>query len=90
MRRDGEARAEAKDDAVDGGRQAGELRRLVREGYAAIATADQAGGSCCGPQGGCGVRTDAETLARQIGYDAAEIAALPEGSNLGLSCGNPG
>jgi SAM-dependent methyltransferase len=40
--------------------------------------------------GGCGVRTDAETLARQIGYDAAEIAALPEGANLGLSCGNPG
>jgi SAM-dependent methyltransferase len=67
-----------------------DLRRVVREGYAAIARSDPSAGSCCGPQGGCGVRTDAETLARQIGYDAAEIAALPEGSNLGLSCGNPG
>ena len=67
-----------------------DLRRVVREGYAAIARSDPSAGSCCGPQGGCGVRTDAETLARQIGYDAAEVAALPEGANLGLSCGNPG
>lgn len=67
-----------------------DLRRAVREGYAAIVRSDPSAGSCCGPIGGCGVRTDAETLARQIGYDAAEIAALPEGANLGLSCGNPG
>lgn len=67
-----------------------ETRQSVREGYAAIATADAQAGGCCGPAGGCGVRTDAEQLAQQIGYSAAEIAALPEGSNLGLSCGNPG
>ena len=28
-------------------------------------------------------------LAEQIGYSAAELAALPEGANMGLSCGNP-
>lgn len=66
------------------------VRDSVREGYAAIATADAKTGGCCGPAGGCGVRTDAEQLAQQIGYSAAEIAALPEGANLGLSCGNPG
>jgi SAM-dependent methyltransferase len=28
-------------------------------------------------------------LAQHIGYSAEELAALPEGANLGLSCGNP-
>lgn len=68
------------------------VRTRVREGYAAIARADDAkaaGGSCCGPAGGCGVRTDASELAREIGYSPEEIALLPEGANMGLSCGNP-
>jgi len=30
-----------------------------------------------------------EQLARHIGYSAEELAALPEGANMGLSCGNP-
>ncbi|MCC7010978.1 MAG: arsenite methyltransferase [Planctomycetes bacterium] len=67
---------------------ADELRERVKQGYAAIAS-DAAGG-CCGPRGGCGVRSDAAELAQAIGYDAHELAALPEGANLGLSCGNPG
>jgi len=28
-------------------------------------------------------------LARHIGYSREELAALPEGANMGLSCGNP-
>jgi SAM-dependent methyltransferase len=31
----------------------------------------------------------ADELASKIGYTADELRALPEGSNLGLSCGNP-
>jgi SAM-dependent methyltransferase len=65
------------------------VRELVREGYSKIAEAGSTAGACCGPQGGCGVRTDAEELAQKLGYTAEEIRALPEGSNLGLSCGNP-
>ena len=30
-----------------------------------------------------------EDLARHVGYSAEELAALPEGANMGLSCGNP-
>jgi arsenite methyltransferase len=30
-----------------------------------------------------------EELARHVGYSAEELAALPEGANMGLSCGNP-
>lgn len=28
-------------------------------------------------------------MAAQLGYDEAELALLPEGANMGLSCGNP-
>jgi SAM-dependent methyltransferase len=28
-------------------------------------------------------------LAKQLGYSAEELKALPEGANMGLSCGNP-
>ncbi len=66
------------------------MREQVREGYAQIARAEPGTGGCCGPVGGCGVRTDVEELARKLGYSAEELANLPEGVNLGLSCGNPG
>jgi arsenite methyltransferase len=63
------------------------VRQMVREGYARIAES----GSCCGPSGGCcGPSTvTSEDLARHIGYSGDELAGVPEGANLGLSCGNP-
>jgi SAM-dependent methyltransferase len=69
-----------KDDAV---------RKAVREGYSKIATGTDQG--CCGPGVSCcgSAPGDADILARQIGYSAEELAALPEGANMGLSCGNP-
>ncbi|HRQ72257.1 MAG TPA: arsenite methyltransferase [Phycisphaerales bacterium] len=63
-----------------------DTRDVVREGYGAIA---ESGGGCCGG-GCCGPTMDAGTLAERIGYSAEEVAALPEGANMGLSCGNPG
>jgi SAM-dependent methyltransferase len=64
------------------------IREKVRTGYAAIAAG---GGSCCGPARSCcgGGGDDAAQLAQAIGYDAEELAVLPEGANMGLSCGNP-
>jgi SAM-dependent methyltransferase len=67
-----------------------DIRSTVREGYGAIA---RAGSSCCGPatNGCCAPAADPAALAGAIGYDQAELAKiLPEGANLGLSCGNPG
>jgi ubiquinone/menaquinone biosynthesis C-methylase UbiE len=64
------------------------LRQTVREGYGEIA---RTGGSCCGPSE-CGCRAgqdEPDELAKHIGYSAEELARLPEGANLGLSCGNP-
>ncbi len=61
-----------------------DLREAVREGYARIARAPGTGG-CCGAESGL----TADALARRIGYSAEEIRGLPEGANMGLSCGNP-
>ncbi|MCL5270731.1 MAG: arsenite methyltransferase [bacterium] len=63
-----------------------QIRESVREGYGAIA---KAGGSCgCGPASCCGSGS-ARRVAEAVGYSEAELAALPEGANMGLSCGNP-
>jgi len=63
------------------------VRQAVREGYGKIAERD---GSCGSGAGCCGSNVDdSEQLARFVGYSAEELAALPEGANMGLSCGNP-
>ena len=65
------------------------VRKLVREGYASIAKETSAG--CCGTGVSCCGSTpqEAEKLARELGYTVEELKALPEGANMGLSCGNP-
>jgi SAM-dependent methyltransferase len=65
------------------------VRALVRQGYAKIAT-DTSGG-CCAPGVSCcgSAPADADKLARELGYTVEELQALPEGANMGLSCGNP-
>lgn len=73
------------------------IRDRVREGYAAIARADSAPGvssagpGCCGGGGGCGTATapGSAQLAQSVGYSQSDLSALPEGANMGLSCGNP-
>jgi len=62
------------------------IRRKVRQGYARIA---QRGGSCCPSQPCCSDGTSPESLARGVGYSNEELADLPQGANMGLSCGNP-
>lgn len=66
---------------------AGDFRDTVRDGYARIAEAGQltavTKGGCCGPG------WSAQELAAKLGYSTADVQALPEGANMGLSCGNP-
>jgi arsenite methyltransferase len=64
------------------------VREKVRTGYSQIA---RAGDSCCSAASTCGgsAPADAEKLAQHVGYSLEELTALPEGANLGLSCGNP-
>ncbi|MCX8035590.1 MAG: arsenite methyltransferase [Candidatus Sumerlaeia bacterium] len=60
------------------------VRESVRKGYGEIA---QAGLSCCASSC-CGAPQPAQ-LAEAIGYSQKDLAVLPEGANMGLSCGNP-
>ena len=64
------------------------IHTKVRDGYAAIAEQKK---SCCGPVASCcgSSGDDAAQLAASVGYAPDDLAALPEGANMGLSCGNP-
>lgn len=65
------------------------IRQQVRARYGEIARQDQRGcggsPSCCTP----GVENPSATDARALGYTAEDLANAPEGSELGLGCGNP-
>jgi SAM-dependent methyltransferase len=60
-----------------------EIRGAVREHYGSVAKDDSSG--CCAP-GCCGARADASL---KLGYTEADLAAVPDGANMGLGCGNP-
>jgi SAM-dependent methyltransferase len=73
--------------------QSGEaVRDAVRAGYGEIArtATKERGGSCCGGGGCCGpATTSADDVAAAVGYAKEDLSRLPEGANMGLSCGNP-
>ncbi len=63
------------------------IHATVQEAYGRIAAG---AGSCCGPASSCcGGGAAGEALATALGYSAEQLAAIPDGANLGLSCGNP-
>ena len=63
------------------------VRKVVREGYAKIA---KQGDHCCGPTHSCcGSPDSVEDISKKLGYSEEEFKSVPEGSNLGLGCGNP-
>jgi hypothetical protein len=66
-----------------------QIKEMVRARYGGIAAASKA--SCCAPASSscCGPEATMHDKARRMGYSEAELAAVPEGANLGLGCGNP-
>ncbi|MBL9138355.1 MAG: arsenite methyltransferase [Verrucomicrobiales bacterium] len=66
-----------------------QVRERVREGYAQVAR-DTSSGCCNSGVSCCGSSPqDSDKLASQLGYSAEDLQSLPEGANMGLSCGNP-
>lgn len=72
--------AEADDERLDAAAQ----RTAVRERYSRVASASTSCGGdtspCCEP---------APDTARKLGYSDEDLAAVAEGANLNLGCGNP-
>jgi SAM-dependent methyltransferase len=54
------------------------VREMVKEGYARVAE-----------RASSEEPPHATEMGRRIGYDEEQLAAVPEGANLGLGCGNP-
>src|SRR5512136_2908237 len=54
-----------------------DIKKVVREGYARIANQ------------GTSSKEIVQEASRNIGYTNSELAAIPDGANLGLGCGNP-
>lgn len=67
------------------------LRQAVRDRYGATARAATAGegSGCCAPSSSSGCCPPVPIQSTLLGYSAAETAAVPEGADLGLGCGNP-
>ncbi len=72
------------------------VRDAVREGYGRIAeqgtlSAGTAGAGCCAASSPacCGSSWSPAELASRLGYSPEQLAVLPDGANMGLSCGNP-
>ena len=62
------------------------VKAAVRKTYGRIASAQHSSG-CCGTSGCCG--SGAQTSLSALGYSEDERQTAPEGSDLGLGCGNP-
>lgn len=78
-----------------------QIRQAVRKKYQQVATAppssDNRRVSCCAPQDnpvgiscGCGESAlTPDAMSSTMGYSQSDISSVPEGSNMGLGCGNP-
>lgn len=66
-----------------------EIRMVVRKKYGGVAKSDSSG--CCTPVSSCcgAPATSLEDLATLTGYSPQDLRIVPQGSHMGLGCGNP-
>jgi SAM-dependent methyltransferase len=67
-------------------------RTKVRDAYAEVARADNAGEACGNGSSCCGVSDDAAInaiVSTRLGYSRADLDLVPDGADMGLGCGNP-
>ncbi|MDD5134962.1 MAG: arsenite methyltransferase [Phycisphaerae bacterium] len=63
-----------------------EIKEAVRRGYGEIAKGKP---GCCSNESACCGSSSPDKHAEAIGYTLDELNMLPDGANMGLSCGNP-
>lgn len=68
-----------------------QIRQNVRGRYQTIAVqkAEPASSCCSSADSCCDSPTDYDAISAKMGYSSEDLAAAPEGANLGLGCGNP-
>ncbi len=71
-----------------------DIRTNVRENYAKVALKLNSTQGCCTPASSCCNPSDnqnisIEEISQKMGYTKEELASIPDGANMGLSCGNP-
>lgn len=67
-------------------------RHQVRDSYAKVAQASDAGDACGVESSCCGVSDDAainRLISTRLGYSEQDLLAVPQGADMGLGCGNP-
>ena len=64
------------------------IKEIVKDKYGKIAAGSASG---CGCGSGCRPMPDdaVNDISKGLGYSDEDLAAVPEGANLGLGCGNP-
>lgn len=68
-----------------------QIREAVRQNYAEVAQQGASAGCGCAPSSCCsdGSTRSVDMVSLQLGYATSDVINVPEGSNLGLGCGNP-
>jgi len=71
-------------------KQADDIRQSVRDSYARVAEASNAGEGCGVESSCCGVSPDINSLhSTRLGYSDDDLKNVPQGADMGLGCGNP-
>jgi len=66
------------------------VKYQVREAYGEVAKSNNQKKSCGNSRSCCGISaTKDDSYSRELGYSLEELSSVPEGSNMGLGCGNP-
>jgi len=67
-----------------------QIKESVRSAYANVAKSNDKNISCGNPKSCCGVDSNpSEEYTKQLGYNEKELQSVPNGSDMGLGCGNP-
>lgn len=71
-----------------------DIRTNVRENYAKVALKLNSTQDCCTPASSCcnpseNQKISIEEISKKMGYTQEELSSIPDGANMGLSCGNP-
>lgn len=65
-----------------------EIRKSVRENYGKVAKSNNVGCGCS-PSSCCETPNNIADTSVTLGYSDDDVTSVPEGSNMGLGCGNP-